>query len=176
MTDKVYYVKFRVYLKELLEFYKDNPNYGTLSKPLPADSFCEIVAPSSVFYGPLRNIMVFQDDAIYRWTIESIDGTPISFTQGDNAEMTMEMITEQPTKQKWEKVFKNPPNPDSEGKLKIKNKTKDENIFEMTTNTNIKGGGNIKYSFRFEFEINGTTMYGLIDPTSSTETPPPDEP
>lgn len=177
MTDRVYYVNIRVYLKELLAYYKDNPDYGTTpTNPFPADFFSEIIAPSSAFYGPLRNIMVFQDDAVYKWTIDSADGTPISFAKNNDAEMIMEMITNEPSKQKWQKVFKNPPDPDNKGRLKIKNSPQGENIFSMTTNTNIKDGGKIKYSFLFEFEVDGITKYGAIDPIGDTTPPPPDEP
>ena len=176
MTDKVYYVNIRVYLKELLSYYKDNPDYGAPDKPYPADFFSEIIAPSSVFYGPLRNIMVLKDDAVYRWTIDSADGTPILFNNSKDSEMVMEMITNQPSKEKWQKIFVNPPDPDDKGRLKIKSKKPNESVFEMTTTNNIKGGGKIKYSFLFEFDVNGVPKYGIIDPVVDPTDPPPDEP
>ena len=178
MSKPTYKVTIRVFVKEMVAFYKDNSEYGTTpDKAYPAEMFYELFAPSATFYGSLRNIMVFQSNCNYQWAIESTDGTPLRFsTSTDKALMEMEMITETPpTKDKWKKMFNFNGDPDvgPDGKLKVKDKKTDENLFELETSSDVSKGGKVKYSILFEFEIDGKTKYGIVDPGGDVIMPPP---
>lgn len=181
MSNPTYKVTIRVFVKEMLAFYKDNSQYGTTpDKAYPADMFYELYAPSSPFYGSLRNIMVFQNNCNYQWLIESTDGTPLTFSSSaDDAIMEMEMITETPaTKEKWKEmfVFAGEPDVDADGKLKVKDNKTDENSFALETSSDVSKGGKVKYSILFEFKVGKDTKYGKVDPGTDVLMPPPEWP
>jgi hypothetical protein len=46
----LYKVQIRVFLYELLEFYKDEPEIGTKQNPYPADSFYQLISSYALFY------------------------------------------------------------------------------------------------------------------------------
>lgn len=175
METKIFQVQVRVYTSEMMEFFKDDPMYGTKEKPYMADSFSEIISPYAMFYGPLRNILLFQNDSIYQWKLESADGRPLIFSRDiDSPEMEMELITQKPTNEKWKKIFKNTPDMQPDGKVKVKSKNSGKDVFELETTSNVDGGGSIKYSFYFEFDDDkGVTKYAMIDPNGSAWPPPP---
>lgn len=180
MSKPTYTVTLRIFIKELIAFFKDNPEYGTAKKPYPADLFYELYAPSSPFYGSLHNILVFQNNSYYKWVLESTDGTTLKFSSTtDDVMMEMEMITgTPPDKNKWKQmfVFTDDPIVEPDGKLKVKNKTTAEDIFILETSGDVTKGGKTKYSFLFEFDDNGITKYGKIDPFTDIIMPPPEFP
>lgn len=184
MSNLTSFVILRIYINEMMAYFKNSNEYGiTKAKPYPADSFYELISPSSVFYGSLRNIMVFRSSCIYRWVLESYEGIQLRFSNenvGDFGIMKMEMIVEpNPTKEDWKKIFVFEEEPDVEldGKLKVKNTIQNENIFELETTRDILNHCKIKYSILFEFEDSeGNTKYGSIDPYSDTTIPPPQWP
>jgi hypothetical protein len=175
MKQTVYTIKIRVYTQELETFFKGNPDYGSFDKPYPADNFYELISPYALFYGPLKNILLFQSKSKYIWTIENANGTPLVFSGGnDNPELTAEMITKTPSDTKWKKLFKNAPSMQNDGKIKLKSSQPNENKFELETESDVAGAGNVKYSFIFEFkDQNGQVKYGAIDPISNPYPPPP---
>ena len=175
MSNTIYKVQIRVYTDELMKFYKGNPEYGSKDKPYPAELFYEMVSPYASFYGPLRNILVLQNNCIYQWVLEAVNGIPLKFSSSDDdSQMDMEMITNDPSNEKWKKVFKDAPDMQPDGKLKVKTKNPNENVFDLKTSTDVSGNGQIKYNFLFEFKDgNGNTKFGLIDPLADTELPPP---
>ncbi|MCF8361357.1 MAG: hypothetical protein K9G70_01910 [Prolixibacteraceae bacterium] len=175
MEHITYQVKIRVYIPEMLNFFKEDPRLGTKENPYKADMFYEVLSPYAHFYGPLRNILVFEKNAKYVWSVESADGEELHFTSiNDTPEMELEMITDKPSDEKWNKVFKKPPKMQPDGKLKLKSSVRSSNVFSLETTENIEDGGKIKYSFLFEFEdIKGDTKYGIVDPVSDFYPPPP---
>jgi len=174
MDKRIYVVKIRVYTDELLAFYKDDPSFGTKEKPLPAESFYELTSPYALFWGPLKNILIFDNDCIYNWEIETANGEQLDFSTNDESVMELKMLTDKPSEEKWRKVFKNAPAMDPSGKIKIKPKTTTKNEFELQTSDNVADGGNIKYSFVFEFKTkSGGSKFAIIDPMSITMPPPP---
>jgi hypothetical protein len=174
MKPNIYLIQIRVYTNEMMKFFSEDPSYGTKEKPYPADSFSQLISPYAVFYGPLKNILLFQNNSNYRWVIESADGKPLAFTSKDNApEMDMVMITDKPSDAKWEKIFPKAPKMKSNGKVVLKSKNTGDNIFEIETSDDVKNGGKLKYSFTFEFENEkGELKYGTIDPHGDTYPPP----
>lgn len=175
MEKTVYQIKIRIYISEMIDFYRGNPEYGTIAKPYPADSFYELISPFAQFYGPLKNILIFQDNSTYQWVLESTDETSIVLSDSnDGVAMEMEMITNKPSDTKWEKVFKNAPKMQANGKIKIKSKGSKKNIIEMETSSDIAESDCIKYSILFEFQDkNGVKKYAYIDPQVNTSPPPP---
>lgn len=175
MNPTIYQVKIRVFLRELVDFYKDNPDYGTKEKPYPAESFYQLISPYAQFYGPLRDILLLQANATYQWIIESTDGTPVSFSGDDQSNMELEMITKNPTNEKWKKVFSNVPDMDpNTKKVKVKSKKAGKEIFELDTSEKMDPTVKMKYSFLFEFtDEKGVLRYGYIDPETTTLPPPP---
>ncbi len=171
-------IKLRVFTRDMIAFYSANPAYGTKEEPYPADFFCQLISSTAMFYGPLKNILLFQNDTIYRWVIESDKGEPLKFRiTSDTPEMDMEMITDKPSNEKWKKVFKNAPQMEKSGIIKVKSKDINSNSFELETSSNVKDGGKMKYSFNFEFENDkGELKYGQIDPHGDTYPPPFGEP
>jgi hypothetical protein len=174
MEPNVYVVQVRVYTSEMMRFFNDDPAYGTKEKPYPADSFSEIISPYATFYGPLKNIILFQNNSVYQWKLESSDGRPLAFssTKSDQG-MELEMITDKPSDKKWKKIFKNAPAMQADGKVKVKSKESGKNVFELETTDDVAGGGGLKYSFLVEFDHNGKTLYAMIDPYGRTYPPPP---
>ena len=170
-----YQVQVRVYTSEMMEFYKNDPEYGTKAKPYMADSFSEIISPYALFYGPLKNILLFQNDSTYQFKLDSSDGRPLTFSKDlDSPEMDMVMITDKPSNEKWKKIFKNAPDMQPNGKVKVKSKKPGNNVFELETTSDVANGGTIKYSFYFEFDDDkGVTKYAMIDPEGSAWPPPP---
>jgi hypothetical protein len=175
MKPTTYQVKVRVYINEMMEYYKRNPEYGSREKPYPADFFHELIAPYCKFYGPLRNILVFEKNCNYRWEIRSDNGTLLQFSSSDeDVQLDMELITNEPSEKKWQDVFINAPIMQPDGKLKVKSKSKGKDCFELETTSDIEAGGGIKYSFLFEFtDAKGDLRYGSIDPIADTYPPPP---
>jgi hypothetical protein len=159
----------------MLNFFKDDPRFGSKDKPYKADMFYEVLSPYAHFYGPLKNILVFEENARYVWSVESADGKKLIFSSiNDTPEMDLEMITDKPSEDKWNKVFQKPPKMQPDGRLKLKSAEKSSNVFSLETTENLKDGGKIKYSFLFEFEdSNGKTKYGIVDPVADTYPPPP---
>jgi hypothetical protein len=175
MKPTTYQVRIRVYIPEMMNFFQDDPRLGSKDKPYKADMFYQVLSPYAHFYGPLRNILVFEKNARYVWSVESADGKELRFTAiNDSPEMDLEMITDKPSDDKWNKVFKKPPKMQPDGKLKLKSNESSSNVFSLETTGNLKDGGKIKYSFLFEFEdIKGNTNYGLVDPCADLYPPPP---
>ncbi|MDA3878782.1 MAG: hypothetical protein PF436_00200 [Prolixibacteraceae bacterium] len=175
MKPITYQVSIRVFINEMMTFYKDDPRLGTRENPYKADMFYEVLSPYAHFYGPLRNILIFEKNSVYIWTLETDTGRKLRFSSNDDvSEMDLEMITDSPSEKKWKKVFINPPKMQSGGKIKLKSKSKSSNEFSLETTGDIKSGGRIKYSFLFEFEDeDGNTKYGIVDPNGDTYPPPP---
>lgn len=175
MNPTIYQVQIRVFLRELVDYYKDNPDYGTKDKPYPAGSFYMLISPYAQFFGPLRDILLLQPNATYQWIIESNDGTPVSFTGDDQSGMELEMIAKSPTNEKWKKVFADAPDMDPvTKKVKVKSNKAGKEIFELTTPEKLDPSVKMKYSFLFEFtDDQGILKYGVIDPDGMTEPPPP---
>lgn len=172
MKQTVYQVQVRVYLTELQQFYADNSDYGTLGKPYPANSFFELKCPKATFWGPLKNILVLESDCTYQWSIVSKDDVPVSFAGTDNPFMEFQMLSKNPSQQKWDKIFNNPTVVGD--KVKVKPAKKDENTYELDTQPDIEPSVRLKYSFLFEFtDKSGVLKYGLIDPDSTTQPIPP---
>ncbi|MFA9390905.1 MAG: hypothetical protein ACERKD_13930 [Prolixibacteraceae bacterium] len=172
MKPTVYQVQVRVFLKELQKFYEDNSDYGTLQKPYPANSFFEVICPKAKFWGPLKNILILDSDCTYQWSIVSKDGIPVTFSSADDSFMEFEMLSKDPSPQKWGKIFENPTM--DKDKVKVKSTKKDNDFFELDTTLNIEPSVRLKYSFLFEFtDDSGDVKYGSIDPDGST-TPPPE--
>ena len=177
MKPLFYVLKVRVYTSEMMEFFKDDPMYGTREKPFKADSFSEIVSPYAMFYGPQKNILVLQGNSIYQWELESSDGRSLTFSKSaDMPELEMVKITDSSSNQKWEKIFKNAPEMQPDGKIKVKSKYSDKNVFQIETTDNLSNGGKVKYSLLFEFEYNGEIKFASIDPFVDTWPPPPPPP
>jgi hypothetical protein len=177
MKPDFYLLQVRVYVSEMMEFFKDDPEYGTKEKPYLADSFSQIICPYALFYGPLRNILVFRENGIYQWELEAVDGRPLTFSKtSDTPEMEMVMITNKPSDKKWKKVFKDAPDMQADGKIRVKSKNTDKNVFKLETSDDVTDGGRIKYSFLFEFDHNGEVKYGFIDPHGDFYPPPPPAP
>lgn len=170
-----YEVKIRVYIPEMLNFFSDDSRLGTKENPYKADTFYEVLSPYAHFYGPLRNILVFEKNARYVWLIESADGEPLHFVPtADVPEMEIEMITDKPSNEKWGKVFHKPPKMQPNGKLKLKSTTASSNVFTIETSGDLKNGGKLKYSFLFEFaDEKGNNKYGIVDPCADMYPPPP---
>ena len=175
MEKTVFQIQIRIFLPEMIRFYKDNPEYGTLKKPYPADSFYQLISSYAKFYGPMKNILIFQNNCIYNWIIESADGTPLEFnTTTDEPEMDMEMMTNKPSNAKWKKLFDNAPDMLPSGKVKVKSIKTKKNEFELETSSDVADGGSIKYSFLFKFkDEKEETKYGIIDPIGGSMPPPP---
>lgn len=175
MKPTLYKIQIRVFISELMDFYKDNPSYGTKDLPYPADSFYQLISPYASFFGPLKNILLIDNNCTYQWIIESTDGRSVEFSGNDGAGMDIEMISQDQTNQKWKKVFKDAPDMDPKTKkLKIKSKTKGENNFDLTSPNQVEPTVKMKYSFLFEFnDDNGITKYASIDPDTVTVPPPP---
>lgn len=175
MKSKTYQVSIRVYIDEMMAFYEDDPRLGTFENPYKADMFYEVLSPYAHFYGPLRNILIFEENSTYVWTIESANGQLLRFASAnDVSEMDMEMITDSPSEKKWKNVFKNAPKMQGNGKIKMKSKSKSSNEFSLGTTDDLKNGGRVKYSFLFEFEdVKGNLKYGMVDPVGDTYPPPP---
>ncbi|MBN1769154.1 MAG: hypothetical protein JW842_11660 [Prolixibacteraceae bacterium] len=175
MKSKTYQVSIRVYIDEMMAFYEDDPRLGTFENPYKADMFYEVLSPYALFYGPLRNILIFEENSKYVWIVESSDGKPLRFASDNEVpEMDMEMITDTPTEKKWKKVFKDAPQMQSNGKIKLKSKSKSSNAFSLETTGDVKNGGRVKYTFLFEFEdVKGNLKYGIVDPVGDTYPPPP---
>jgi hypothetical protein len=172
MTQKVFPIKIRIYLDELLGYYKEDPSYGSKSKPIPVESFYELISPCAKFTGPLRNILILEDDCKYSWSLVDANDKPLNIV-GDESDMDLQMITNSPSDAKWDKVFKNIPKMDKDGKIKIKGKSTKRSEFELDTNINTENGGVIKYSFIFEFtDALGGIKYGIVDPMAGTYPPP----
>jgi len=174
MNPTIYQVQIRVFLRELVDYFKDNPDYGTKEKPYPAESFYMLISPYAQFYGPLRDILLLQPNATYQWIIESNDGTPVSFSGDDQSNMELEMIAKNPTNEKWKKIFSNAPDMDPvTKKVKVKNKITGENLFELSTVEKTDPSVKMKYSFVFDFlDKDKKLKYGSIDPQQSTLPPP----
>ncbi len=172
MTQQVFTIKVRIYTNELLAYYKADPTYGTKDKPIPVESFYELVAPSAKFTGPLKNILVLENESNYNWTLVNADDSPLNII-GDDSVMDVQMITNSPSDAKWEKLFKNAPKMDKDGKIKIKGKASKTNDFELDTNADISNSGVIKYSFVFQFSDGiGGIKYGIVDPMAGGYPPP----
>lgn len=170
MKPTIYQVQVKVYLEELQQFYADNPSYGTIDKPYPANSFFELKCPGAKFWGPLKNILILESDSTYQWSIVSKDDAIVKFSKGDDSFLEFEMLSPDPTPQKWSKIFENPT---VEGdKVKVKPSKKDENVYDLDTITEVAPSVRMKYSFLFEFIDNGTVKYGTIDPDGVTVPPP----
>jgi hypothetical protein len=177
MKPLFYVLTVRVYTSEMMEFFKDDPKFGTKEKPYQADSFSEIVSPYAKFYGPQKNILIFENNSVYQWELESSDGRPLTFSKSDDApELDMVMITNSPSNQKWKKVFKNAPEMQADGKIRVKSKSPDKNVFQLETSDNLTDGGKVKYSLLFEFEHEGEVKFAAIDPFGDTWPPPPPPP
>ena len=102
MKSKTYQVSIRVYIDEMVAFYENDPRLGTFENPYKADMFYEVISPYALFYGPLRNILIFEENSKYVWIVESSDGKPLRFASDNEVpEMDMEMITDTPTEKKW---------------------------------------------------------------------------
>ena len=177
MKQTVYQVQVRVFLKELQKYYEDNPDYGTVEKPYPADSFHQVICPYATFYGPLKNIMLYDANCTYVWSIESADGSVVSFASNENSGMELEMIDPDPTNAKWKKIFEDAPEMDPKTKkVKVKPKKKGKDVFELSTAADATPSAKFKFSFLFEFtDASGALKYGIIDPDGSLKPPPPPE-
>lgn len=174
MESLFYVLKVRVFVSEMMEFFKDDPKFGTKEKPYKADSFCEIISPYAMFYGPKKNILILQSNCIYQWEVESLDGRLLTFSKAnDVSELDMDMVTDSPSNLKWKKVFKNAPEMQADGKIRVKSKSPDKNVFQLETSDNVTGGGKVKYSLLFEFEHKGEIKFANIDPYVDTWPPPP---
>lgn len=178
MKKRTVTIKLRVFTSDMMAFYSADPVCGTKEKPYPADAFFQLISSTALFYGPLKNILLFENDTVYRWIVESDKGEPLRFSKSvDAPEMLMEMITDKPSDEKWKKVFKDAPQMDKSGKIKLKSKKAGSNSFELETSGDVKGGGKIKYSFIFEFENEkGELKYGQIDPHGESFPPPIEDP
>ncbi|HPR31630.1 MAG TPA: hypothetical protein PLK12_06035 [Prolixibacteraceae bacterium] len=168
----------KVYIDEMVDFYKDDPSFGSPEKPYPADPFCELIAPYAKFSGPLKNILVFEKNSVYNWMLESPSGVPLSYVpNGDDSLLEMEMITAGPSDEKWKKMFVNVPSMDSSGKIRIKSKEKTENAYVLETTTTLPENMKVKYSIRFTFTgKDGKNKFGFLDPLGDTGTKPPPPP
>lgn len=178
MKPDFYVVQVRVYTSEMMAFYRDDPDRGTKEKPFNADLFSELISPYAIFYGPLKNILLFRANSIYQWKLESTDGRLLAFSKAASSSvLEMEMISNAPSEKKWKKVFKNAPTMQADGKIKVKSIKADQNVYELETSSEIEGGSPIKYSFSFEFDDgNGITKYAIIDPYGDVFPPPPPGP
>ncbi len=184
MASKTIKVKIRVFIEEMLSFYQWDSSYGTINKPFPAESFYELEAPWAKFTGPVRDILVFENDTEFRWIIESVSGGNVNFVDlGGESQFDLKLITSSPSQKKWEKIIKNAPAMDSDGKLKFRPKDKgiidgkNKKEFNFETESSLSDDSVMKYSILFEFkDIKGNTKYGLIDPLAGTLTPPPPPP
>lgn len=175
MKKKLFKVQVRVYVDEMMAYFKDNPDLGSKEKPYDANSFYELISPYAAFYGPLRNILLLDSQSVYQWELVSANGKKLSFTVEDDAQvMDLEMISNAPTEEKWKKIFKNPPPMQGDGKLKVHSKNTKDNVFELETSDDVSNGGRFKYTFYFEFnDAKGVKKYGVIDPMTDTNPPPP---
>jgi len=174
MKPLFYFLTVRVYTSEMMEFYKDDPKIGSKEKPYQAEVFSEIISPYAKFYGPQKNILIFESNCVYQWELESSDGRPLTFSKSDDApELDMVMITDSPSNQKWRKILKDAPEMQFDGKIRVKSKSPDKNVFQLQTTDNLTDGGKVKYSLFFEFEHNGVIKYAVIDPFVDTWPPPP---
>ena len=178
MKPTTFQVKIRVFVPEMMNFFKDDPRLGSEEYPYKADMFYELLSPYAHFYGPLRNILIFEKNARYEWYIESAEGKELNFAAiNDFPEMEMEMITDKPSDEKWNKVFDKPPKMLPDGRLKLKSSAKSSNVFAIETTGDLIDGGKIKYSFLFEFEDDkGNTKYAIVDPIADMYPPPPPPP
>ena len=175
MKPDFYVVQVKVYTTEMITFYRNDPDSGTKEKPFKADFFSELISPYAIFYGPLRNILLFRANSIYQWKLESSDGRPLTFSKATgSSELEIEMISNAPSEKKWKKVFKNAPAMQADGKIKVKSKEANQNVYELETSNDIEGGSPVKYSFLFEFDDEkGITKYAIIDPFGDVFPPPP---
>ncbi|MBN1926323.1 MAG: hypothetical protein JW798_10855 [Prolixibacteraceae bacterium] len=175
-------VNVRVYIDEMLDFFRNDNSYGTLEKPFPAESFYELVAPYAKFSGPLKNILVFENNTEYLCFIESVSGDDVNFVElGGDSQLDMWMITSSPSQEKWDKIIQNAPKMDADGKLKFKPEDRtsgaekrNQKEFKFMTTSTVPDDVRLKFSILFEFtDKSGIVFYGNIDPWGSGESKPP---
>ncbi len=175
MQPKIFQVQLRVYIDEMMRFFADDPKLGTYENPYKADAFCEVLSPYAPFYGPLKNILLFESNSVYRWQIVDSNGKELSFSSSDKKpEMDMQMISDKPSNEKWKKMFPDAPEMSHQGKIKLNSKKVDKNVFELQTSDDVSDGFKLKYSFLFEFtDAKGGVKYASIDPFGDHWPPPP---
>jgi hypothetical protein len=176
-------IDVKVYIDEMLDFFKNDSSYGTLEKPFPAESFYEVVAPWAKFTGPMKDILVFESNTEYLWFIESVSGVDVNFVDlGGISQLDMQLITRSPSQEKWDTIIQNAPKMDADGKIKFKPEKKghvssDEKSrkeFKFQTTSSVPEDARLKYSVLFEFaNKKGISFYGKIDPLGSGESKPP---
>lgn len=184
MATKTINVKVRVFIEEMLSYYQWDHSYGTIDKPFPAESFYLLEAPKAKFTGPIKDILVFEDDSEFHWIIESISGGIVNFVDlNGDSQLDLQMITSSPSQKKWDETIKDAPQMDSKGKIKFLPKDKGESNgkpkkeFIFTTSDSIPVDAVMKYSILFEFkDLWGKLQYGLVDPLTSGTLPPPPPP
>lgn len=174
MPKKVYNVKIKVYLDAIQKIFAGNTELGTLDNPYPADSFFEIKCPGANFWGPLKNVLVIENDATYQWSVDSSDDTPISIPDSENAYIQFAMLVPDADDNKWKKIFSDAPEMDPVSKkIKVKPQQKNNELFVLNSAVDLTPTVPLKYSILFKFEDSkGNTKYGLIDPISETMPPP----
>lgn len=172
---KDYKVEIRVYLNELVEFYKGDSDYGTPNQPYPADLFYELISPSALFFGPQKNILLFEKNCNYHFMIVSSNGQPIQFDGNDDGKFLAKMISKDGSIGKWQKVFPKVKASDLHNKeLKLPSTTPGKDVFTLTTAAMPEKDIMFKYSFSFSFiDDNGVKKYATIDPGGGSGTPPP---
>lgn len=184
MATKTINVKVRVFIEEMLSYYQWDNSYGTIDKPFPAESFYLLEAPKAKFTGPLKDILVFENDTEFQWIIESVAGGIVNFVDlNGDSQLDMQMITSSPSQKKWDKTIKNAPQMDEKGKIKFLPKDKGDSDgkrikeFVFTTTDSVPDDAIMKYSILFEFkDQKGNLKYGLVDPYGGSNTPPPPPP
>ncbi|MBP7507263.1 MAG: hypothetical protein KA807_05555 [Prolixibacteraceae bacterium] len=184
MAKKTINVKVRVFIEEMLSYYQWDNSYGTIDKPFPAESFYLLEAPKAKFTGPLKDILVFENDTEFHWNIESGAGGIVNFVDlNGDSQLDLQMITSSPSQKKWDKTIKNAPQMDDKGKIKFLPKDKEhkdgslKKEFVFATTDSVPEDAVMKYSILFEFKDQKDKLkYGFVDPFAGGGIPPPPPP
>ncbi|MCF8357827.1 MAG: hypothetical protein K9H26_03655 [Prolixibacteraceae bacterium] len=182
MTTTTIKIDVKVYIDEMLDFFKNDSSYGTIEKPFPAKSFYELVAPYAKFTGPMKDILLFENNTEFLWFIQSVSGVDVNFVDlGGDSQLDMQMITRSPSQEKWDAIIQNAPKMGADGKLKFKPEDKTvisdprtQKEFKFKTTSSVPEDTRLKYSILFEFkDKKGNSLYGFIDPYTTGDTKPP---
>lgn len=156
----------------LIKFYKNDPGWGSTSRPFTANNFCEI-HPKGLIPTGIRNVFRLAPETTYIFIIKGKDDHEIV---PDNASYVLSMIKSGvPNKGDWEKVFilndsgqshdcsPNHVNPSGELVVLLQNH---HFILQTVDQGDFSASCNLQYTITFQIKNgdDGDAYLGIIDP------------